>query len=848
MTRPVLVVLIGMGLATTDARAQGGRRSASPPVIGSVFPPGARVGTSADWTLSGRGLGGAKRALISGRGVEVVGFEATGDRQAVASVRVAPDAEPGVRELRVEGPDGISNLVLVRVDTLPQSVEVEPNDDSATAQPIALGSSVAGVLKATDVDHYRVEGPPGREVTVDLEARRVGTSITPVLTVLGRKGVAIAQARDSRGGDHDCRVSVKVPPDGVFLVAVRDNTYGGGETAVYRLRVSTVPYATGLYPPGGPRGKPLRVSIEGGSLASPLSKWIVLPDTPGTSIDPGPFEGPGGSVPSPGLLVVGDENDLVEVPGGASPTLLAIGQTINARVDVRGEVDRYAIKVKKGDRFRLRVRAESLGSSLDSVLTLADGKGAVLAENDDAEGDGNNAIRGGVNVFGLAEGSSDSLIDHEAKADDTLTVSVTDRYGEGGPEYVYRLSAGASRPDFAVNLLIGNPTANGGVGQVASNRGGRLAPGLFGVFNVAPGTKTPINFIVIPEGRPGPVTVSAEGLPEGVSVAPVKVDLPGPAGAGGATTARDASSRADSFVLVVEPYAAPGPAEIRVVGTAEPTPGTTIRRVATATIGLESVASPVPARPITRRLDRFPLRVLGTPRPRFVGPLPPPRLLSVRVPGVLLQGDRIDLNLEFDHSPLTDPGFEEGFKATASGIGLATNTVISSGLTPADQEDEAKGDVLVRVLASPKASPGLASVSIAYATGGVPARREVPILVRAPLEVLVRPGPIAIGPGGSATLWVGLRREVGCDAEVDLEVEGLPRGVKVAGSASIRGEDSDGEIRLEMAPGTTSPTGGVPLRVVAVARMPRGAVSVESRIRPMLTARPAEEKGRGRIE
>ena len=79
-----------------------------------------------------------------------------------------------------------------------------------------------------------------------------------------------------------------------------------------------------------------------------------------------------------------------------------------------------------------------------------------------------------------------------------------------------------------MTLLLGNANANA---QAISNLGQsrhRTSPGQFGVFNLKPGATTPINFLVAPEGRPGPVEVRVEGLPEGVTAEPVSVRLPGP--------------------------------------------------------------------------------------------------------------------------------------------------------------------------------------------------------------------------------------------------------------------------------------------------------------------------------
>ncbi len=801
-------ILIAMvGLWAWPAPAQSTRRSFSPPVVTSVFPPGATVGTTVEWRFTGRGLQKVRQLVVSGGGVKLIGFEAADDARAVATVEIGKDAAPGFRELRLEGTDGVSNLMIVRLDTLPQEIEAEPNDAPGEAQRVAVGSAVAGTIRATDVDHFRVDGRPGQEITLDLEARRVGTSITPVLTALNGRGVSIAQARESRSSDHDCRLAVRIPADGFLITQVRDNTYAGGDSATYRLRVSATPYATGLYPLGGPRGKPLTVTATGGSLRAPISKRINLPDTPGVMVNPGPFESPKGQVESPMRVMVGEANEFQEFqPVVLTETLQArtntpdeellpdppysilIGEVCNGAIGRRGEVDRYRMTVRKGDRFRIRVVAEPMGSWLDSLLTVRDAAGGTLAENDDSSVTNESPNRRGVNFLGVDQGSSDSLVDFEATADGPITIEVTDRYGDGGPEYGYRLSVGASRPDIEAFVLIGNPNANGQVAAAGNNRSVMLTPGLFGVYNVSPGARVIVNVLVVPQGRPGPVTVRAEGLPEGVTAKPLTLDVLGPGRKGGSPSLVNAPGKAGNLVFEVAPYAEPGVSEFRIITTAEPEPGKTITRAASATIGLEAVASAVPSRPITRRIERFPLRIVGEARRGIVGPPEESKLILVSTSGVLLQGDRVELALQFDQSPLPDPGFR--FEARARGPGLSTNTVIASAAAT-DPDEERPGDVLVRVLAAADAAPGVRPVSISYSMTGCSTRSaEAVVIVRPPAALLNRAETITLGPDGSAGLWVGVRREVGCLEEVEVRVEGLPPGVKMAEPLKLR-EDGD---------------------------------------------------------
>jgi hypothetical protein len=840
MRRFALLILVSM--VAGEASAQSTPRAVTPPVISNVFPPGATVGTTIEWTLKGRGLTKVRQVLVSGTGVTPVNFTVNNDNQAVATLLVEPGATTGYREVRVEGPDGVSDVVLTRIDSLPQTVEVEPNDTLATAQTVAIESSVAGVLGATDVDHFRVDGPPGRLVTVDFEARRLGTSISPVLTILNLKGGAIAQARESRSADHDARLAVAIPSDGSFVIQVRDNTYGGSDSASYRIRVTTTPFATALFPLGGRRGKPLKVTASGGSLTTPLTKTIILPDRPGESVDPGAFDSPAGKVDSPGMVLVGDDAEIEESTAIGATTPINLGETANGRIGGRNEVDHYRIAVKKGQRFRVAVQAEPLGSWLDSVLTIRNGKGAPIAENDDFVASNPRPNNRRVNQASLGEVATDSAVDLEVVTDDTYTIEVADRYGDGGPEYGYRLAVGVTRPDFTVSLVFANPNANGQSFNGGNNRAA-MATEVSGAFNLAPGTNLPINFTVVPVGHPGPVTVRAIGLPEGVTADAVKVDIAGANSSGPA----NAAPRSATLTLNVPAYAYAGLSEVRIVATAEPTPGTTITRTATADIGLNPIPSNIPSRPITRRVDRFPVRVTGENRPKFVGPPESPRLTNVRIPGVLLAGDRIDLGLDFDTSPLADPGFV--FEARAKGVGLATNTVIRSGNSIPDGDEADPGDVIVRVLASPKAQPGVYPVSISYAiTGGTPVTRNVSVIVRRPVEVLLAPAPITLKPGGSKSIWVGVRREAGTKAEIELKAEGLPDGVKLKEPVTLNETDTEAELTLVMAKSAKPIDTPLSLRVVAIVRMPRGSVMVESQNRPMILGETVDERGRSRIE
>ena len=223
----------------------------------------------------------------------------------------------------------------------------------------------------------------------------------------------------------------------------------------YRLRVSDAPFATALFPLGGPRGTSISVSASGGSLTESRTRTILLPDEPGAVVDPGPFDGPGGPVLVKQRLAVGDGPEVLEA------------RRLLAHPACGGSDRQWPDFSSRGDR-PLHRRGQEGGPAPDRGAGRADSvPGSIrsssfetpreeLAENDD-QGDANAAPRGGV--FGVAARSVDSQIDFEAKEDGTVQVEITDRFGEGGPEYGYRLTTVAVSPAFAIKLLLGNPNA-----------------------------------------------------------------------------------------------------------------------------------------------------------------------------------------------------------------------------------------------------------------------------------------------------------------------------------------------------------------------------------------------------
>jgi hypothetical protein len=575
------------------------------PQLTSIFPPEVTVGEETTWTVTGRNLAGALRVHFDGESLSGRITKA-GDTALVIRVRAEVGSSPGFRHVRIEGPGGLSNLLRVRVDRFASTFEREPNDDPRAATPLPRGLAAVGVLTPGDVDHFRVEARAGQRTTVEVEARRLGIPIAPVVTVTTSEGQSLVQRRATPGVSDDCRFLLTVPGDGAFIVQVRDSTYSGAPapSAAYRLRVTNEPFASGLFPLAARAGRPTRFQVEGGNLRGARFKTVTPAGEPGSVIELGRFEGRKGVVEAPWRPVVSSSsgrewNEPAEDGDPATTLTLEPGVAVNGRIALPGEADRYRLDLHAGEPVRISVAASELGSWLDPVVSVHDTQDRLVAENDDAPFTTDPA---GLSVRSEGAANPDSRVDLIPEEDRTAFVVVADRFGEGGPEYAYRLQAGPPRPDFAAEVRLPRRSTESPGSEGIS---GRDEPaGATGAFNLRPGTTTPLSVRVTFDGRVGPVTLRAEGLPQGVSVAPVTVRPSTIPKAAAPTTA------VASLLVRVDSDARPALGELRVVGSSRTADGEVLRHEAAAALELDAVTVSPHSRPVRVRLARFRVVVL----------------------------------------------------------------------------------------------------------------------------------------------------------------------------------------------------------------------------------------------
>jgi hypothetical protein len=238
---------------------------------------------------------------------------------------------------------------------------------------------------------------------------------------------------------------------------------------------------------------------------------------------------------------------------------------------------------------QVEVQAAALGSWLDSVLTVSDAQGRVIGEADD---------RGvaGRGVAGLDGAERDSLLELEPREGGELVVAITDRFGDGGPEYAYRLCVGPPRGDFRVTLPKGGAAFRGAPGAGETD-----------ALNLRPGTAVRLSLRITAVGQPGPIILRAVGLPAGVEAEPLTVRIARPLGR---KVTQEAGQAEATLVLRVDAGAAPAVGRFRIMAAARRADGPVLTRRASATVVLSSMASDDPRPPPARVVTEFPVAIV----------------------------------------------------------------------------------------------------------------------------------------------------------------------------------------------------------------------------------------------
>ncbi len=126
-----------------------------------------------------------------------------------------------------------------RLSDVGNSLEVEPNNDRATATPSEFPSAFNGILQETaDQDFFKFTAKKGQQFEVECYGRRVRSPIDPMMYLYNAGGGQVAANDDSRGPDSYFRFNV--PADGEYTLLIKDHLGRGGPDYVYRVEFQPI--------------------------------------------------------------------------------------------------------------------------------------------------------------------------------------------------------------------------------------------------------------------------------------------------------------------------------------------------------------------------------------------------------------------------------------------------------------------------------------------------------------------------------------------------------------------------------------------------------------------------------
>ena len=440
------------------------------PAITELQPRGAQKGKPFTLTLVGRNLGeGAKIRSTMPASFTLLtpdqpasmpdGSMQPEGRYATFLVEPMPDLAVGVYPIRVVTSEGISNVQLFTVGAFPELVEDEsrpgalPNtsDSIETSQPLPPPPfTLNGTLRGPERDIFRLSVKAGEKRVIEVEARRSGSAIDPLLEILDGNGRVVARSEDEPLLGLDARVEVAFPQGGDYYVVVRDARFSTQTANFYRLKVGSYAYPREVFPLGGRRGEVIETSLGSERVKTDLrnigaSVRQVFVNVPGSPALPVPF-------------AVGDDPEVTTPAGDAT---LGAPMTINGRLTKPGQVDRHTLRVPASRAMIFRIQARELGTSkLMAVITVRDEQGAVLGRS------GDEPLAEDLFNVNQSRTAGDPVLRLQAPAGvNQVTVTVEDLALRGGPDYGYRLNIQPVAQDFRLilNSAFVNVPAGGSV-------------------------------------------------------------------------------------------------------------------------------------------------------------------------------------------------------------------------------------------------------------------------------------------------------------------------------------------------------------------------------------------------
>jgi hypothetical protein len=409
----------------------------APPQITSLSLNGLTRGQTTVLTISGSNLI-PDPVAVSTAPIEkqVLRAGATAERIEL-ELTVPATAPAGHFPLRVQTPHGLSGALTVAVDSLPQL----PLAETAADKPVALPAAISGTLTGQQQVKVHFAGKAGQRLVVDLECKRLGAGMEPVLELRNPRGAPlnIAWGRPQLRGDT--RIETNLFADGVYTVELHDLAYKAPGQNSFRLKIGDLKLIDTTFPPAVATGAQRSVAAIGPGIDPAATLAVDMQHQVEGTVRSVPLSPETGAVgPSPGIVSSGAVEVLEEAHAdGKLQTIDArfaekahVPIAINGRIARHAETDKFILNVTPGMALNISAESHGIHSPLDpqiTVLSHPDGARQVVSED---------------------RPSLDYTVPAGTSA---IQVAIHDVNHRGGPEFLYRLRVvPANHPDFSLSV------------------------------------------------------------------------------------------------------------------------------------------------------------------------------------------------------------------------------------------------------------------------------------------------------------------------------------------------------------------------------------------------------------
>lgn len=468
--------------------------------IGFVYPAGGQRGTSFETEIGGLNINQATAVMISGNGVKTELLKATepakkavrkkfddqsspqlADRLKIR-VTIDKNATPGLRDIRLLAPKGVSNKLIFEVG---QYTDVRENGITGLQNPTKvaqLPATLCGQIMPGERDYYSFTAQRGTRLVAAVKARVLVPYIADAvpgwfqstISLRNSKGREVAFNDDFRN-NVDPVIIYEVPETDTYTLMIQDAVFRGREDFNYRIDVGEIPYIQYIYPPVGQKGKSGQVHLNAVNIDAKTIKF-----KPGF-IGKGEFSTKGNQGYESNVLPFYSLNRNKKCLAYSGLMTLNNNMPVYDSLTSDSRIKEFTVELAKNESFEAVITARKLGSMLDARLVLYNQSGQKVAEADDTE----DAMEG------LMTNHADPVLKYKAAAGGTYKLVLEDVLQGFGADYFYLLERKPAIADFEVFVSPAN---------ISIPRGGTA---IFTIDVLSSGKKIP------------PLDLEITGLPRG---------------------------------------------------------------------------------------------------------------------------------------------------------------------------------------------------------------------------------------------------------------------------------------------------------------------------------------------